>query len=121
MSFNGDALRVSSRTSATGWRQFRRGLAIQSRTELTYRLAGKYQRFLATVGVGPGGPSQADVELKLFSDDSEIYSSNITSGDEPVEINVDVSSARRLKVLVDYGKNIHIGDRIHLGDARFIK
>lgn len=121
VSYDGDALRVASKQNATGWRQFRRGLAVQSRTELVYRLAGKYQRFMATAGVGPDSPSQADVELKLFSDDREIFSAKIANSDEPIEIDVDVSSARRLKLLVDYGENIHIGDRIHLGDARLIK
>lgn len=120
-SYSGDALRVSAKKSATGWRQFRRGLAVQSRTEMTYRLAGKYQRFMATAGVGPDSPSQTDIQLKLFSDDREVYSTQLKSADEPMEIDIDVSSTARLKLLVDYGENIHVGDRIHLGDARLIK
>jgi hypothetical protein len=88
---------------------------------MVYRLAGKYQRFRATAGIDPAAATQADLELTLLADDRAVYSRSISKSDPAVEINIDVSGARRLKLLVDYGANIHIGDRLHLGDARLTK
>lgn len=121
VAFDGLPLRIASENSNDGWQEFERGIAMQSRSEIVYRLAGKYQRFMTTAGVAFGSPSQADVELKLLADEREIYAKSIRSGDAPLQIDVDVSKARRLKVLVDYGKHAHIGDRLHLGDARLLK
>ena len=38
-----------------------------------------------------------------------------------MDIDVDVSKARRLKLLVDFGANANVGDRLHFGDARLVK
>ena len=114
-------LRLDDPSSATGWQQFRRGVSIQSRTQLVYRLAGAYQRFQATAGIDPTAPSQADVEISLFADEREIYHRSVRKSDPPILIDVDVRDARRLRIFVDYGNNIDIGDRLHLGDARLTK
>ena len=112
---------ISDASSKSGSRQFRHGLVVQSRTELTYRLASKYQRFRATAGIDPASSDHADVELALFVDNSEVYRQSISKSGKAAEIDIDVAGARRLKLLVDYGENIHLGDRLYLGDARFIK
>jgi len=119
--YDGKPLRIVSIQSENGSQSFQRGLAVQSRTELVYRLAGKYQRFKATAGIGLSSATQADVELLLFADEREVFHKTIGSEDEPVIVDVDVSSARRLKLVVDYGANLDVGDRLHLGDARLVK
>lgn len=121
VAFDGGPIRISSADNDDGWQEFKRGLAIQSRSEIVYRLAGKYQRLMAVAGVAHGSPSQADVELKLFADDREVFAQSIRNGDEPKQIDIDVSKARRLRLVVDYGKHANIGDRLHLGDARLLK
>lgn len=119
--YDGQPLRIVSSQSENGSQSFQRGLAVQSRTELVYRLAGKYQRFTATAGIAIDSASQADVELVVFADEREAFRKAIKSEDEPVAVDVDVSSARRLKLVVDYGANLDVGDRLHLGDARLVK
>lgn len=114
-------IQIVDESDKSGRKQFRKGLSVQSRTELVYRLAGKYLRFRATAGMDPSGTTQADVQLTLFVDDREVYSRSISKSDSAVEIDVDVAVGRRLKLLVDYGANIHLGDRLHLGDARLMK
>lgn len=120
-SADGVTLRLADPRSATGWRSFRHGMSLTSRTRLVYRLAGKYQRFQATAGIDPLAPSQADAELKLFADEREIYSRSLRSADPISLIDVDVQGVRRLSILVDYGANMDIGDRVVLGDARLTK
>ena len=121
VSFDGEPLSVFDPQSASGRRQFQRGLALQSRSQMVYRLAGRFQRFQAMAGIDPNSSSQANVDFRVFADDREIYSRSITKADPAVVVDVDVSSARRLKILVDYGTSIDIGDRLHLGEARLLK
>lgn len=120
-SFDGEPIMIASSKQPKGHQSFKRGLAIQSRTEMVYRLAGKYQRFMGTAGLALGSPSQAEVELRLYSDDREIFRQAIREKEEPITVDVDISKARRLKLVVDYGANVDIGNRLHLGDARLVK
>lgn len=115
------SISIPDPSSKSGVREFQRGLALQSRTELVYRLAGKYQRFRATASIDPTSSNQADVEVVLLLDNKEAYRRSIAKSDSLVEIDVDVAAARRLTLLIDYGANIHLGDRLYLGDARLIK
>ena len=38
-----------------------------------------------------------------------------------MEIDVELGTARRLQLVVDYGENLDYGDRLHLVEARFTK
>ena len=118
LSFAGSKLSVMQNGKA---RFFKRGLAMKSRSQMTYRLAKKYQRFQTTVGINPDAAKQGDVELKLLTDGKEAFSRSITKADPPIEIDIPVSDANRLTIIVDYGQNLDIGDQLHLGDARFTK
>ncbi len=102
-------------------RSFERGLAMKSRSEITYRLAKKYQRFQTTVGIAPDAGKQGDVDLKLLADNKEVFQRSISKSDPPIEIDISVADTNRLTVVVDYGRNLDIGDQLHLGDARFTK
>ena len=116
-----DFLRIVDESNASGWRYFRHGLAIQSKTEVVYRLAGKYQRFRTLAGIDPASPSQAELVFRVYGDDKEIFKRTFLKSDPPVEVDVDLLGARRMRLVVDYGANGSIGDRIHLGDARLLK
>lgn len=118
---NGNSLRLWDPTVASGIREYQRGLAMQSRSELVYRLASKYQRFEASVGIDPDAASQADVDLRIYLDDRRVFERSISKADPVIRIDLDVSSANRMKLVVDYGRAMDIGDRLHLCDARLTK
>ena len=118
---NGNPLRLWDPTVASGIREYQRGLAMQSRSELVYRLASKYQRFEASVGIDPDAASQADVDLRIYLDDRMVFERSISKADPVIRIDLDVSSANRMKLVVDYGRAMDIGDRLHLCDARLTK
>ena len=121
-SFDKDRLiRLRDSTSPSGWRQYSRGVAIHSRTELIYRLAGKYRGFQATVGMDPAAPPRASVQLVITADDEPRYVQEIRRGDEPRAVKLDMTGVRRLRILVDFGGNLDTGDRLHLAEARLTK
>jgi hypothetical protein len=99
---------------------FAKGLGLHSRTELGYRLAGQFRRFLATAFVDEtGGPGR--VTLVISADGAERFRETLAVGDAPREIDLDLSGVNRLQILVDYGDQSDQGDQLSLCDARFLK
>ncbi len=100
--------------------QFDKGLGLHSRTRLIYRLAGKYRRFLATAAVDEtGGAGQ--LTLLIVADNRELFRQEMSRGESAREIDVDISGANRLQIVVDYGNHGDQGDQMSLCDARLIK
>lgn len=102
-------------------RTYARGMAIRSRTELTYRTPEGMARFVATAGIDPASASQGHVTLTLRGDDRVLWEGAVDGRQPPVEIDVQLGAARRLQLVVDYGENLDYGDRLHLIEARFTK
>lgn len=106
---------------AAGTRSFAKGLALRSRTEMVFRLPAGYQHFLATAGIEPATRGTGSVQLVVFGDDRLLHEEEITGQPQPLDLKLDVSGVRRLKIVVDFGKNLDSGDWLNLCDARLVK
>ena len=102
-------------------RTYAKGLALRSRTELVYRVPRGMNRLVALAGIDPATAEQGHVVLEIYADDRPVWQREIGGDDPPVEIDVQVAGARRLRIVVDYGSNLDFGDRLHLVEARFSK
>jgi hypothetical protein len=102
-------------------RTYAKGLAIRSRTELTYRLPEDMRRFTATAGIDPATAGEGHVVLEIRADDRILWEAEIDGKRAPVDIDVELGAARRLHFRVDYGRNLDYGDRLHLVEARVTK
>jgi len=102
-------------------RTYSRGMAIRSRSELAYLIPQGMARFVATAGIDPATAGQGNVTLEIRGDDQVLWEGTIDGSEPPVEIDVELGSARRLQLVVDYGENLDYGDRLHLVEARFTK
>lgn len=101
--------------------EYERGLAVRSRTELVYRLAGDFRRFLAVAGIDDRVRPAGHVRLVISGDDRELFAQTMTGSDEPLAIDVDITGVKRLKILVDFGEQLDIADCLDLCDARITK
>ena len=104
-----------------GGREHSKGLAIHSRTLLTYDMRGKYRRFKALAGIDDRMRDRGHVELVIKGDGRQIYKGIIQGKDDPLALDLDVSKVRRLEILVDYGEDLDIADHLNLIEARVIK
>jgi hypothetical protein len=102
-------------------RTYNKGLAVRSRTELTYRLPAGMKRFVTVAGIDPASAGQGNVMLTIRGDEGVLWEGPIDGKRAPVEIDVELKSAHRLQLLVDYGENLDYGDRLHLVEARITK
>jgi hypothetical protein len=117
-SFSGGKLRLRS---AAGVQEYAKGLAIHSRTLLIYRIPPEVRRFQALAGIDESVRTGGHVRLEIRADNQELLNVPVVAGQEPLAIDLDVSGAERLKILVDFGEQLDIGDSLHLCRARLTK
>lgn len=101
--------------------EYRKGLAMRSRTEIVYRLPERFSRFSALVGIADAVRPSGKVRLVLRGDDKVLLESKFSGSNAPRPIDLDVTGVRRLTVLVDFGDGPNIGDHLLLCNARVSK
>jgi hypothetical protein len=111
---------LASVTNA-GVQTFQKGLAVRSRTELVYRLPAGFRRLNAIAGIDPVTRAGGHVRIEILGDDRPLLSTDISGSDAPRTIDLDIAGVKRLKFIVDYGKNLDTGDWLNLGDLRIVK
>ena len=104
-----------------GTTTFRKGVAMAARTVLEYKIAGRGRRFRATAGIDDSVHGAGSVLLTIAGDGKTLYSGKITGRGTAVELNLDVSSVKRLRIVADFGGGADVGDYLDLGDARIVK
>jgi len=112
--FDGGPLSVAGKT-------YKKGLALASRTEMEYKLAGKGRRFQAIAGIDDAVRKQGNVRLAIIGDGKTLYDGKLTGRDEPAPLDIDVAAVKRLKIVVDFGGGLDAGNYLDLCDARIVK
>ena len=103
-------------------RPYERGVAVHSRSSLTYDLNGRYATFEALVGFDDASMGKGRVDCRVFADGKEIYANPDLSADAPpVKLNLPVAGAEQLRLLVDFGKGQDTGDRVIWANARLYR
>jgi hypothetical protein len=102
-------------------RTFAKGLVLHSRTVVEYNLGGEYRRFQAVVGIPPAAGPAGDAEVKIAADGKVLWKQRIRAGDKPHQLAFDLSGAESLKLEVDFGRNLDLGDHVAFADAKVLK
>jgi len=114
-SVSGEALRL-------GGRSFDRGLGTQSRTLLAYKLEPGSKRFQALVGLDDRAGPLGNVVFKIRVDDKVSFASPpMTPGEPPRAVDVDVSGARVLILITEFGERGDVQDHADWVEARVIR
>ena len=96
-----------------------KGLAVHSRSSLTYDLDKRYTTFEALVGFDEAGKRKGRVDCRVFADGREIYGNpDLRADAEPVSLSLPVVGAEQLKLVIDFGADEDTGDRVIWGNAR---
>lgn len=105
-----------------GGRDYLRGIAMRSRTEMTFLLPEPFTKFTAVAGLDDRVRPAGSVKLTIRGDDRVLFEQEISGRDEPVPISLDVSGVVRLKILVDYGADgSEAADHFDLCDPRLFQ
>jgi hypothetical protein len=112
---------VKAGTGPLRIKTFSKGLALRSRTELIYRLPAGYGQFIATAGIDAAASAAGNARLSIHGDDRPLFEADIAGDQPPKEIQLDVAHMKRLKIVVDFGQKLDMGDWLNLCDARLVK
>jgi len=104
---------------------YRKGLGVHSRCELTYDLAGKFKRFESDAGIDDevdGG----NVEIRILLDGRQVFPKPpqtllISKKTGPAPVDIDVTGAGKLTLIVDFGKELHVNDHADWANARLTR
>jgi hypothetical protein len=103
----GDAGKLSIRG-----KEYRKGLGVHSRSELTYPLGGAFSRFQATIGIDDyalrlSGLDQAGNVNFIVSADGKVLEkkAGVTSKSAPIQLDVEVKGRQELMLTVDFGED----------------
>jgi len=114
-SLTGESLQIGEKT-------YNRGLAVHSRSMLTYALDGQFDRFRCSVGFDRSAPTAGIVDCRVWVDDREAFSqAGLSQDGDMAEVDLSVTSAETLRLEIDYGANEDIGDRIIWGSPRLYR
>jgi hypothetical protein len=102
-------------------KQYRKGLALQSRTTLVYRLPGKFRVFKAVVGIDDNVRTTGSARLRISADGETLWAGAVRGTEPPQELELEIDGARRLEIVADYGDDQDVGDRVNLCEARVTK
>jgi len=104
-----------------GNRVYRTGLGMHTAARITYPLDGGYGRFQSEVGVDDSTEGRGSVRFRVFVDGREQYTGTaIRGGESPKSIDLDVSGADRLDLVVDFAERAHVLDYANWLDARLL-
>ncbi len=103
-----------------GGRQFQRGLGTHSNSRVVYELGGAYTRFQAYAG-GQNG-SQATITFEVWVDGKPVWESGLMAAtDDAKAVDVDVTGAQRLELVVGDGGNGFGADHADWCDAKLLR
>ena len=113
----GNPLRLGAQT-------FDKGLGTHPRTTLVYDLGGKYRRFEALVGLDPVTGRRGAAEVRVLVDGKRgawSRATGLTAGTDRDAVAVDVTKAKELTLVVDYGPGGDVQADVNWADARLIE
>lgn len=101
-----------------GGHEFNQGLALRSRSRITYRLPPGARRFQATAGIDDRYAARGHVVLQVRADGRTLFDEPVVGGAAPKALDLDVTGARRLEIVVDFGEGGDLADHLNLCEAR---
>ncbi len=112
---------LSGRPIRLGGREYARGIVMHSRSVLVYEVGGRYQRFVAVVGILDETGGRGDVTVAVVGDGRILWqATHVRGGAAPQSVAVDIRGVRALSLRVDYGDDLDLSDHACWGQARLV-
>jgi hypothetical protein len=100
--------------------KYPKGLALHSRTELTYDLDGQYKIFEAVAGVDDCVEGESKVTLTIEGDFKQILKEVIKKGDKPRALSLPIATVKKLTITVE-SDFLDLGNQVDLAGAKVRK
>ncbi len=102
--------------------RFTRGVGVHSRSSITYDLKGAYREFVTSFGIDDDSGPYADVTAhNLVAGQPRFVQTNVRRGRLFGPVRLDVSGAKRIELITDFGDNGDLQDRFDWIEAALIR
>ncbi len=103
--------------------EFPKGLGMHSRSAVTYDLAGRWERFLATAGIDDAASGGGNIVFAVVVDGERVFASPPQTGsDLPLSIGpIALKGKSRLTLIVEYGQSADVKDYADWCDPTLIR
>ncbi len=99
-----------------------KGIGMHTASRLTFAPPEDAKLFQASLAIDDAANELGSVRFRVFVDGGQKYvSPTIRGGDPPVPIEVDVSGAKRVDLVVDYADRADVQDHANWLGARFVR
>lgn len=100
---------------------YAKGLGVQANSSVVYNLGGKYDTFLASVGVDASAGANASVIFRVLADGRTIYDSGVmTKSTAAKTVGLAVAGVAQLTLVVDNAGSASADDKADWADARLV-
>jgi hypothetical protein len=103
-------------------KRFAKGIGVHSNSKVVYRLHGKYDTFMASVGVDDKVGANGSVQFQVWGDGVRLWQSRVMTGrDAAINARVDVSGVQQLMLRVLDARDGKDYDHANWGNARLLR
>ncbi len=100
---------------------YAKGLSLHSRTDVGFRLPGRFRRFKALVGIDDAVRPGGDVQVEIRGDGSCCGKAGFAVPTPAKALDLDIAGVKRIDILVDFGADLDVADVLDLCEARMTK
>jgi hypothetical protein len=113
---------VSGGRLKVGLESFDKGLGVHARSALTFAPAGKWDLFVAKIGLDARARGKGDCLFQVLADGKSIFQQRITGQDlTTTDIKLPITGCQELTLVVEPGTGLDLADHANWCDARLIK
>ena len=109
---------IDGATLSTNGQTFSKGVCVRSKTDMTFRLSQSFSRLTAQLGIDDSVRPKGSVEVEIFADDQSVFKATVSGQDPIKELDVPLTGAKRVRVVVDFGAGASVGDVLIIGSPR---
>ncbi|MFD0717341.1 NPCBM/NEW2 domain-containing protein [Paenibacillus sp. GCM10027626] len=100
---------------------YEKGLGVHAESAISYYIGGTFSKFIADVGLDDEVGDNGSVTFQVWADGNMVYESEVLNGSSPAKhIDVDITGAKILKLVVTNGGDHNAYDHADWGGARII-
>lgn len=113
---------VTGRPLRLSGREFPKGIGMHSRSAMTWELAGAFRSFHATVGLDDASVGSGTATCSVELDGRRAFEATLSRSRGPITLPlIDISAAKRLTLLVDFGDLGDSQDHVNWCDAVLLR
>ncbi|HND52528.1 MAG TPA: NPCBM/NEW2 domain-containing protein, partial [Pirellulaceae bacterium] len=113
-SLDGNPLRVDGREHA-------RGIALAGGAEAEFEVTADATSFEALVGIDDETEGRGDCVATVSVDGRPVYSQRLRGGEAARKVRVELAGAKRMRLAVEPGAGLDLGDHVDWCDARILR